>query len=620
MAKPPYVVGGLALMAGYVWCWVTGGRAAGVAGTDAVSSRRADGAAERNGCGAGLANSDAFLIMPGLVVVISPDPGHPLVASLTAMAASLCHEPFYISSSMDVPDFGVWAGWIAHDGSFAHRVSRYRHTDGSMLLFSGECLRSNSDTASPQMDAGSFAASVIEGCRAEGESHLRGLNGLFSGLIVDRVLKSCLLFNDRFGMERLYLHESAGAVLIASEAKAILRVAEATRTFDREGVAQYVKFGSTAGSRTLFKGITRLPGATAIRVSAGRISARSRYFEPGEWEGRPAMTPAQFTEALTDTMGRTVPEYLTGDQGIAFSITGGLDTRMILAGMPENGPTVHCYTFGGLSGETLDQRIGARLAAMCGLTHVSLRIDQRWLETFAAQVDRTVWVTDGTAGATTAHEIWLTGQGRALGTVRLTGNFGSEVLRSVSTLKAWTPPVGFLARGFLSDFEASLRRPKASILSRELRFMRFRATCMDRSRLDDRRSLSARHTSITRSSNWRTRRRLQPVIHRRRRCRLCSDCGLSWRQFPRTEVWVESLPEPDRTCIGHGSRFDSSWTTWTRKACLDLFAHSTRFSRACATPHCSGDTSIFRTGNGSRRSWLRTWPAKPWQHNRLVSS
>ena len=113
-----------------------------------------------------------------------------------------------------------------------------------------------------------------------------------------------------------------------------------------------------------------------------------------------------------------------------------------------------CYTFGGLGGETLDQSIGARVAAMCGLSHASLRVDQQWLETFAEQVDRTVWSTDGTAGATTAHEVFLTGRGRALGRVRLTGNFGSEILRGMSTLRAWTPPDDLLAREFLPDFEA----------------------------------------------------------------------------------------------------------------------------------------------------------------------
>jgi asparagine synthase (glutamine-hydrolysing) len=127
---------------------------------------------------------------------------------------------------------------------------------------------------------------------------------------------------------------------------------------------------------------------------------------------------------------------------------------MILAAMPPDRLDVHTYTFGGLGGETLDQSIGAQVAAMCGLSHASLRIDRQWLDSFGEQVDRTVWNTDGTAGATTAHEIYLTGRGRTLGKVRLTGNFGSEVLRGMSTLKAWTPPNDLIAREFLPDIEA----------------------------------------------------------------------------------------------------------------------------------------------------------------------
>ena len=127
--------------------------------------------------------------MPGLVVVIAPDRGHSHVGSLAQMVASLNQELFCVSDAIELPDFGIWAGWIAHDGSFAHRVSRYRHTDGSCLLFSGECYGSCRGGVSPLEDPESFAASVIEGCRTEGESYLRRLNGLFSGLIIDRALK-----------------------------------------------------------------------------------------------------------------------------------------------------------------------------------------------------------------------------------------------------------------------------------------------------------------------------------------------------------------------------------------------------------------------------------------------
>jgi asparagine synthase (glutamine-hydrolysing) len=50
-------------------------------------------------------------------------------------------------------------------------------------------------------------------------------------------------------------------------------------------------------------------------------------------------------------------------------------------------------------------------------------------------VDQTVLATDGCSGATGAHEIHLNALARALAPVRLTGNFGSEVLRSMSTFK-----------------------------------------------------------------------------------------------------------------------------------------------------------------------------------------
>ena len=50
------------------------------------------------------------------------------------------------------------------------------------------------------------------------------LNGRFHGLVVDRSEKTALLFNDRYGMHRIYYHESKDGFFFAAEAKAILAV------------------------------------------------------------------------------------------------------------------------------------------------------------------------------------------------------------------------------------------------------------------------------------------------------------------------------------------------------------------------------------------------------------
>jgi len=50
--------------------------------------------------------------------------------------------------------------------------------------------------------------------RAEKRDFPASLNGRFQGLLVDRPSGTALLFNDRYGLHRLYYHEAADAFLL----------------------------------------------------------------------------------------------------------------------------------------------------------------------------------------------------------------------------------------------------------------------------------------------------------------------------------------------------------------------------------------------------------------------
>jgi asparagine synthase (glutamine-hydrolysing) len=129
-----------------------------------------------------------------------------------------------------------------------------------------------------------------------------------------------------------------------------------------------------------------------------------------------------------------LPRYLDAVSPIGVSLTGGLDTRMIMACLPKAPGGLVCYTFGGDEGETVDVRLAARVAAACGLPHHVLRLGAAFFADFAALADRTVYITDGCLGIDGAHEIYLNREARRLAPVRLTGNFGSEILRGVRSL------------------------------------------------------------------------------------------------------------------------------------------------------------------------------------------
>jgi len=374
--------------------------------------------------------------MPGIAGIIAPQVTAADRALVQQMVTSLRHRPDDVADTAFLPECGVCAGWAAHSGSFAAQQSSAAASGGARLMWSGECFgNGRRGTPSTAPDA---ADSLLARYQVEGERFVASLNGLFSGLLVDTRQRCVLLFNDRYGSERLFVHEKDGAVYFASEAKALLRVLPELRAFDDTGVADFLTFGSTLEGRTLFRGVQMLPGASLWRLAPGSTPRRSRYFLPDEWEGQDPLGDEEFEARFIETFGRVLPHYLASERALGISLTGGLDTRMIMACLPSGAAGPPCYTYAAAVGDTLDVRIARRVAAMSGLAHHALRVPSDFTAEYGRHVDRTVYVTDGSAGALGAHELLLSQQAHELAPVRLTGNFGSEVLRSVSTFK----PIG----------------------------------------------------------------------------------------------------------------------------------------------------------------------------------
>src|SRR4029077_2621472 len=192
---------------------------------------------------------------------------------------------------------GIYAGWTAHDGSFAAHQFFLNEQKNVAVVLSGECFVDNDVFAhlkekghQLEKDKGACLVHLYE---EEGDKFLEKLNGLFSGLLVDKRQKRAVLFNDRYGVERIYYYEVDGDFYFASEAKALLRILPELREFDEEGVAQFLAFGCTLGSQTLFRGIQSLPGASVWSFKNGTCKKR-KYFFPETWESQPILPAEAF--------------------------------------------------------------------------------------------------------------------------------------------------------------------------------------------------------------------------------------------------------------------------------------------------------------------------------------
>ena len=388
--------------------------------------------------------------MPGIAGMISQRPAEECQRLVRAMVGSMRHEPLYLSEFYSVSDLGVYAGWTAHKGSFAASQPFLNEQRDIALIIAGECFadfdtRTNLGKKGHRIEENNDW--IVHLYEEEGEQFFEKLNGLFSGVLIDKRLEKAFLFNDRFGVERIYWHENNSSVYLASEAKALLRILPELREFDKIGVAQFLTFGCTLESRTLFRNVNVLPGASLWTFGRGGCQ-RAKYFSPQAWEAQPALSPVRYAAEFQERFKAVLPRYFESESRMGISLTGGLDTRMIMACRPHCTTEPVCYTFEGPTGETIDTQLAARVAKACGCDHYILRLGTDFFSDFGSNVDRTVYTTDGCLGATGAHEIYLNALARRFAATRLTGNYGSEILRGVSTFK----PIGLSSRLLNPDF------------------------------------------------------------------------------------------------------------------------------------------------------------------------
>ena len=410
--------------------------------------------------------------------MISPRPADQCRRTVHSMLRSMEQESFYISGTYEAPEFGIYSGWVGQEGSWTAAQPCLHERPEVALLFSGECFL-GSGTAlrrlrrNPELteESGRWLVHLYE---EDEEKFFAGLNGLFSGLLIDRRKQAAFLFNDRYGFDRIYVHQADDTTYFASEAKALLEVLPAQRILDPESLAQYLAVGCTVDDRTLYRGIRLLPGGSNWQFHHGKCR-QTRYFTPATWESLPAISEQEFLGQFRESLRRIIPRYFRGPESIGISLTAGLDTRMLLAGRPTGLGKIPCYTFDAEKGSTLDSRLARRVAERCGLGHELVRLGADFFSNFADHVDRTVYLSDGCFGVLGAHEVYFNRQARKVAPVRLTGVFGGEVLREVSTFKPiglapelFDPDLGQAVNSYVREFTRSRGHPVTFAAFREV--------------------------------------------------------------------------------------------------------------------------------------------------------
>jgi asparagine synthase (glutamine-hydrolysing) len=394
--------------------------------------------------------------MPGIVGVITKQPPGWGKQKVGAMLDVIRHERFYRSGATCDEELGVYVGWTARRGSFSDGMPLRECAGGAELIFSGEEYRDDPGWAGDREYASNASpASYLAGFCESSNDFLAELNGRFHGIVIDRKRASVILFNDRYGMHRIYYYDSGDAFYFSAEAKAILAVCPELRTIDFHALGEYISCGCVLENRTLFAGLYVLPPASAWTFRNGLIESKKSYFHASQWEMSETLEPEVYYQQLRRVFGKILPRYFKGAELLAMSLTGGLDTRMIMAYANRSAGSLPCYSFGGMFRECEDVKIARRVAERCGQPYQVIAVGREFLASFPHYAERTVFLTDGCVDPSHSPDLFANERAAAIAPIRMTGNYGSEVLRGSRAFKPVRPAPALFSREFSGYIEAA---------------------------------------------------------------------------------------------------------------------------------------------------------------------
>ena len=405
--------------------------------------------------------------MPGLAGIIGAGRSDDRSSALGRMVGSMRHEDFYTTGAFSDPASELWIGWAGLREACPGGSPVWNEKRDIGLVFSGEEFAEAGEAdrlraAGHDVGPGN-ADHLVHLYEERGGRFVEGLNGRFSGALLDRREGKILLFTDRYGLGRLYIREEDGALYFASEAKALLEVLPGLRRLDPRGMAEVYSCGCVLQNRTLFSGLSILPGGSLWTFRPGRGWSRESYFRPESWESQEPLAAEEYYGRLKETWVRILPRYLRGEEKVAVSLTGGKDSRMIMAWTESAPGSLPCYTFGGMYRDCLDVKLARRVARVCGQPFQVIPLDSEFLGQFPALAERTVYLTDGVMDVTGSPELYVNKVARTIAPVRLTGNYGQEILAGAVAFR----PFG-LDRSVLSAELRPLVAEAAETYGREL--------------------------------------------------------------------------------------------------------------------------------------------------------
>ena len=315
--------------------------------------------------------------------------------------------------------------WITYNGE-SYNAAELR----AELERRGHSFRTTSDTEV-----------VLHLYQEYGERFVEKLRGMFAFAIWDARERKLVLARDRLGIKPLYLHESGGQLVFASELKALLASGLVPRKLDPAGLRAFLQLGHIPSPWSAIRGVTPLaPGHIGVWKDGNWRT------EP-YWSLSPHSSPHNSTEHLAADLSEVLLDamrnHLVSDVPVLIFLSGGTDSACLGAlARAAGAENLSAMTVGFGEAEFDESSLTRRTAEALGIPLEVVKLDARRVE---ADLDHAIWALDEPS-VDGLNSYWISKLGAEAGfKVALSGQGGDELFGGYNSL-AWFERFNKVAR------------------------------------------------------------------------------------------------------------------------------------------------------------------------------
>jgi asparagine synthase (glutamine-hydrolysing) len=318
--------------------------------------------------------------MPGVVGIYTINTDTIDDRDFKGMCASISHKPWHIINNLFQKNNFCCASVQGYNGNITFyedtKNDIYYWLDGDIIGssdYSGTINDRNIHEVFEQISNAIQIKTLAD--------QLSNLNGFFSLTIYDKKNSKLFLCSDIHGLRHIYYYSDNNRFIFSSEQKAIFKSASYSGSISKSSVDTFIQRGYLENDITWFEAIHLLPPATILELDLtnNKLILTPFYSFTNTITVSDNLDFRELILELGKKFVTAVSLNIRENERVGIGLSGGLDSRALLAACNELGVPTLTFTFGSKNSEEI--HIAKKVAKAANVEHEVFEINSdNWLK------------------------------------------------------------------------------------------------------------------------------------------------------------------------------------------------------------------------------------------------